>query len=205
MSIHCPVSQSNLESRHDSARSCCYRETRFGPVAVLWSVDRGRPRVRRVLLSREGVSAERIVTDSFPESITSTCAEIDEVAESIVSFLSGDDVRFSLDITRLDLCSRFQQRILRAEHGIPRGCVSTYGSIAKHAGNSRAARATGSALATNPFPLLIPCHRAIRSDGSLGGYQGGTGMKRSLLEMEGIFFDTAGRISEEKYFFRDWK
>lgn len=205
MSMHCPVSQSNLESRHNFARSCCYRETRFGPVALLWSAERGRPGILRVFLSREGVSAERLVTESFPESISSTCAEIDTVAESIVSFLSGDDVRFSLDIVRLDTCSRFQQKVLRAEHGIPRGRVSTYGSIAKSIGDGRAARATGSALATNPFPLLIPCHRAIRSDGSLGGYQGGSGMKRSLLEMEGVLFDSAGRISREQHLFKDWR
>lgn len=204
MSTQNPINPSDLESRHGSARSCCYRETRFGPVALLWSVDRGRPRIRRVLLSRKGVSAERIVMESFPELITSSCSEIDTVAERIAAFLSGDDIRFSLDITRLDLCSRFQQKVLRAEHGIPRGCVSTYGSIAKHIGNGLAARATGSALATNPFPLLIPCHRAIRSDGSPGGYQGGTGMKRSLLEMEGILFDTTDRVSEERFFISDW-
>jgi alkylated DNA nucleotide flippase Atl1 len=49
--------------------------------------------------------------------------------------------------------------------------------------------AVGHALAANPFPIIIPCHRAIRSDGSLGGYQGGLAMKRSLLEREGIRFD----------------
>jgi methylated-DNA-[protein]-cysteine S-methyltransferase len=49
----------------------------------------------------------------------------------------------------------------------------------------------GNALATNPFPIIIPCHRAIRSDGSLGGFQGATAMKRALLEREGIVFDAA--------------
>ena len=202
--MHCPVSQSIMESRRDYVRSCCYRDTRFGPVAVLWSADRGRPEIHRVFLSREGFSAEQHVTEFFPESFFSSCTEVNEVAERIVSFLSGDDIRFSLDITSLDLCPQFQQKVLRAEHGIPRGYVSTYGRIAKHIGNSRAARAAGSALANNPFPLLIPCHRAIRSDGSLGGYQGGTAMKRSLLEMEGVFFDTTGRISKETSFFKDW-
>jgi methylated-DNA-[protein]-cysteine S-methyltransferase len=52
----------------------------------------------------------------------------------------------------------------------------------------------GNALATNPFPIVIPCHRAIRSDGSLGGYQGGLEMKRALLEQEGVDVNQRGRV-----------
>ncbi|HUT21711.1 MAG TPA: MGMT family protein, partial [Anaerolineae bacterium] len=58
----------------------------------------------------------------------------------------------------------------------------------------RAARAVGNALARNPFPLVIPCHRAIRAGGTLGGYQGGSGMKRALLEIEGVQFSGEGRV-----------
>ena len=61
-------------------------------------------------------------------------------------------------------------------------------------GKSNGARAVGNALANNPFPLIVPCHRAIRSDRHLGGYQGGLEMKRALLETEGIAFDKAGRV-----------
>ena len=80
-----------------------------------------------------------------------------------------------------------------AEYRIPRGRISTYGRIAKHIGAPGAARAVGTALATNPFPIVIPCHRALRADGGVGGYQGGAKMKRSLLEMEGIAFDDSGK------------
>ncbi|MDD5108101.1 MAG: MGMT family protein [Candidatus Omnitrophica bacterium] len=85
---------------------------------------------------------------------------------------------------RLDLCSTFQKEVLRAVQAIPRGKVSTYKLIAKQIGRPKAARAVGRALATNPFALVIPCHRVIRSDGSLGGYQGGTKMKQALLRKE---------------------
>jgi len=83
-------------------------------------------------------------------------------------------------------CSAFQQRVLRAVSAIPYGQVRTYQFIAKQIGNPKAARAVARALATNPFLLVIPCHRVIRSDGKLGGYRGGLKMKRRLLKSEGV-------------------
>ena len=179
----------------------CLRKTPFGPVAVFWSVYRGQPKVRRVLLSKSGVSARQLVKSSFPDFISSSCPEVDVVADPIVAFLTGDDIRFSLNMTRLDLWSGFQQKVLRAEHGIPRGSVSTYQRIARYLGNANGARAVGAALANNPFPIIIPCHRAIRSDGTLGGYQGGLKMKRTLLKMEGIDFDRTGRVVTNEFYY----
>jgi methylated-DNA-[protein]-cysteine S-methyltransferase len=108
---------------------------------------------------------------------------------------------FPLEMIRLDLCTQFQQKVLRAEHGIPRGRVSTYQRIARHIGNAKGARAVGTALAKNPFPIIIPCHRAVRSDGTLGGYQGGVDMKRALLEMEGVYADTNDRVPTTAFFY----
>jgi len=179
----------------------CLRETPFGPVAVLWSLYQGEPKIWRVLLSKLGVSAKYVVKTSFPDSILSSCSEIDVVANKILAFLKGDDIRFSLGMIRLDLCSKFQQEVLAAEYGIPRGRVSTYQRIAKHLGNDNAARAVGGALANNPFPIVIPCHRAIRSDGKLGGYQGGLEMKRTLLKMEGVLLNASGHVEVEKFFY----
>ena len=179
----------------------CLRRTPFGLVAVLWSIHREQPKIRRILLSTPKISAKQIVQTSFQNFMPSSCAEVDLVADQIAAFLTGKDIRFSLEIVRLDLCSRFQQKVLRAEHGIPRGRVSTYQRIALHLGNANGARAVGTALATNPFPIIIPCHRAIRSDGTLGGYQGGLQMKRALLKMEGILFDSLGRIIAEELYY----
>ncbi|MBP7527171.1 MAG: MGMT family protein [Syntrophorhabdaceae bacterium] len=113
--------------------------------------------------------------------------------------MAGEDIRFPLDAIRLDLCPAFQQRVLHAEHAIPRGSVSTYGLIARRLNNPNGARAVGSALATNPFPIVIPCHRAIRSDGDLGGFQGGLAMKRALLEMEGVEFRDAHHVATRRF------
>ncbi|NHK32558.1 MAG: MGMT family protein [Asgard group archaeon] len=88
-----------------------------------------------------------------------------------------------LDFSR---CYDIQKKVLLAEYNIPRGWVSTYKRIANHIGIMKGARVVGNSLAKNPFPIFIPCHRAIKSSGELGGYQGGLVMKKTLLEIEGI-------------------
>lgn len=181
--------------------SYCLRKTPLGPVAVLWSVSRDQPKILRVLLPKSEGSVKQLVKTSFPDFVSSSCAEVDIVADQIVAFLTGNDIYFSLDITRMDLCSKFQQKVLRAEHRIPRGCVSTYQRIARYLGNANTVRAVGTALANNPFPIIIPCHRVIRSDGTLGGYQGGVEMKRALLEMEDVLFNTFGRVVIGEFFY----
>jgi methylated-DNA-[protein]-cysteine S-methyltransferase len=110
-------------------------------------------------------------------------------------------VAFELGGVALERCSAFQQRVLRAEHAIPRGWVSTYGRIGSHLGVKGGARAVGRALATNPFPIVVPCHRAIRADGTLGGYQGGVATKRALLEMEGVTVSERGRVVAPRVYY----
>lgn len=177
------------------------RPSQFGKFAVLWGYYAGEPKICRVLISKPGLPAEDAVRKQFPEIEISGCGEIGMIADKIEAFLKGDDVSFSLDQTLLDTCTVFQQKVLRAEHGIPRGYVSTYKRIAGHIGRPKGSRAVGTALASNPFPIIIPCHRAIRSDGTLGGYQGGLDMKRKLLEMEGIGIAETGFVSTLKYFY----
>lgn len=80
----------------------------------------------------------------------------------------------------------FQRRVLEACAQIPRGSVQSYGDLARVIGAPRAARAVGTALARNPIPLLIPCHRVVRAGGETGGYGlGGTATKERLLRAEG--------------------
>jgi methylated-DNA-[protein]-cysteine S-methyltransferase len=185
----------------DAAQLFCIRPSPFGPVAVLWSVHEGRPKIWQVILSKSGFSSVQAVAAASGEFIPASCAVIDAAADDISAFLHGDDVRISLDMIRLDRCSDFQAKVLRAEYGIPRGCVSTYQRIAHHTGTPAGARAVGTALARNPFPVVIPCHRALRTDLTLGGYQGGLAMKRALLEAEGVEFDDAGRVVPEHMFY----
>jgi methylated-DNA-[protein]-cysteine S-methyltransferase len=177
----------------------CVVPTSFDPVAILWSQE-SSPMVTRVMLSRPGFPAPDEVARLYPDAIGSSCREIDALADDIRAFLSGKDATFSPDLVDWSRCTVFQESVLRAEHRIPRGHVSTYRLIARYLGREKGARAVGQALAKNPFPLIIPCHRAIRSDGSLGGFQGGPVMKRVLLEMEGVRFDEAGRVIAPQWF-----
>ncbi len=96
----------------------------------------------------------------------------------------GDAFRGPVDLRRL---GPFEGEVLARLRRIPSGAVRTYQEIARAVGQPGAARAVGAACARNPLPLLIPCHRVVRTDGGLGGYslRGGVALKRRLLEAEG--------------------
>jgi methylated-DNA-[protein]-cysteine S-methyltransferase len=116
------------------------------------------------------------------------------LATELQEYLSGARVQFSLRGIDMSRLYPFQKEVLLRERQIPYGRVSTYGRLAKKIGNRGAARVVGTALARNPFPLIIPCHRTIRSNGALGGFQGGVRLKRRLLELEGIRFTRSGTV-----------
>jgi methylated-DNA-[protein]-cysteine S-methyltransferase len=177
------------------------KPTPFGSVVIFWSGFDDSPKIVQVTLSKPGLSAEDQAFSLCPESQMASCVEIDAVATSIKAFLEGEDIVFSLGVADLTSCSAFQETVLRAEHGIPRGSVSTYQLLAAHLGKQKGARAVGNALANNPFPIIVPCHRAIRSDLHLGGYQGGLEMKRALLIREGFGFDDAGRVICTRFYY----
>ncbi len=170
------------------------KPTPFGSVCVVWHVSNKLPRIVQVLLSRSGLSAEDRVSRFFPDAKKSSCADINTIAESIKAYLEGDNVKFSLKLVDLSQCTKFQQSVLRAQHAIPRGRVSTYGLIAAHVGAHGGARAVGNVMAANPFPIIVPCHRTVLSNFHIGGFQSGAKMKQALLEKEGIVFDEAGRV-----------
>jgi methylated-DNA-[protein]-cysteine S-methyltransferase len=174
--------------------------TAFGTMGIIWWEGRAGPRVRKTLLSRAAEPVEEVVRQDHPGALRFSSPPIVELGNQIRRFLEGGAVAFNLEMVALELCGEFQRRVLLAEYGIPRGWVSTYGRIARHIGSTGAARTVGTALAENPFPIIIPCHRAVRADGTLGGYQGGKEMKRALLEMEGVEFKGAGVSMERVYY-----
>lgn len=186
-----PCARASKTPRSGTAAAWTSVPTAFGPIAIVWSGARGRVRVDRIYLPME-------IPAALGRSLRrASCAEIDRFAKRIAAFCAGDAVSLDRSILDLGACPAFQRAVLVAEHGIPRGKVSTYGRIARHIGRPGAARAVGTALGRNPFPLVIPCHRAVREGGALGGYRGGLPMKRALLEREGVAFDAKGRVVME--------
>lgn len=179
----------------------------FGALGIVWQdtqadeTTAAGARVQRVFLPNPQAAALDTLQMVFPGANSRACPAISDLGERIQRFLGGDSMRFDLGIVALERCSAFQRQVLRAEHGIPRGWVSTYGRIARSLGTPRGARAVGRALARNPFPIIVPCHRAIRSDGHLGGFQGGLEMKRALLEMEGVEVTPAGRVRTHRFYY----
>ncbi len=173
----------------------------FGEVAIVWTDEGTTPKVCRVFLSYKSKPVGRLIKNTFPKAENKCCEIIEQVSEKIRRFLSGESVQFDLDRVQLQLCPPFQREVLLAEQEIPRGWVSTYWRIAAELGKPKAASSVGTALAHNPFPVIIPCHRAIRSDHSLGGFQGGLAMKRRLLEYEGIEFSKRGKVVTDRVCF----
>jgi methylated-DNA-[protein]-cysteine S-methyltransferase len=170
--------------------------TPFGTVTIVWNGDDACPRVLRIFLSGEVVTSVERARNAFGLAEEASCAAVDRLADDIARFLDGDAVSFDAGLCAFERCRAFQRIVLDTERRIPRGRVSTYAAIAAEAGSPGAARAAGTALARNPFPLVVPCHRAVRTDGSLGGFQGGLAMKRRLLEFEGVGFTLAGKAGQ---------
>ncbi len=173
----------------------------FGTVGLVWKGTQAGPKVHKVLLPQDLTPTEQAIKTLFVDAHPLSCPEITALGERISRFLEGEDIVFPLEMLALETCRPFQRRVLPAEHQIPRGWVSTYGRIATSLGVLGAARAVGNALARNPFPILIPCHRAIQSNGGLGGFQGGVRMKRALLELEGVEFSPAGQVVTDRVYY----
>jgi methylated-DNA-[protein]-cysteine S-methyltransferase len=107
----------------------------------------------------------------------------DPVARELDQYFAGKRRRFDVAVD-LSPLTTFQRRILAATAAVEFGDVSTYARVAARAGSAKASRAAGQALGSNPIPIVVPCHRILASDGSLGGYAGGLDAKRRLLSME---------------------
>lgn len=108
---------------------------------------------------------------------------VGDLAKRLSEYLEGSRVDFPdrLDSSR---CTPFQRQVWEATRTIPYGETRSYLAIARQIGQPKAARAVGQALGKNPFPIIVPCHRVVGSDGGLCGFGGGLDMKRRLLVME---------------------
>jgi methylated-DNA-[protein]-cysteine S-methyltransferase len=110
---------------------------------------------------------------------------LDDVRRQLEEYFEGRRTDFELPID-WSLSRGFTQRILQATAKVPFGELATYRDMASRAGNERAVRAAGNALGSNHMPIVVPCHRIVRTGGALGGYTGGLERKEYLLRLEGV-------------------
>lgn len=139
----------------------------------------------RVAYDNEGGDAVMAdVAEQVSARILLAPARTDEVRRQLDGYFASNRRRFDLPIDWA-LTHGFARGVLRATAGVPFGEITTYGRMARAAGSPRAARAAGNALGSNPIPIVVPCHRVLHADGTLGGYSGGLDRKRILLALEG--------------------
>lgn len=126
---------------------------------------------------------ERLATDISPR-ILAAPNRLDLVAHELDEYFARRRDTFDVPLD-LRLSHGFRQTVLNHLRDIAYGTTASYAAIAQASGHPRAVRAVGSACATNPVPIVVPCHRVVRSDGSLGQYAGGPAVKAALLALEG--------------------
>ncbi len=117
-------------------------------------------------------------------------ARLDDARRQLDLYFEGKLTEFDLPLD-WQLTHDFRRRAVRAIARIPYGQTRSYTQIARSAGNERAVRAAGSACGANPVPIVVPCHRVLRSGGALGGYGGGLPMKEELLRLEGVLDESS--------------
>lgn len=156
-------------------------ETPFGTLLVV----AGEGGIVRIALDAE---AEEEVLDDLARRISPRIAltgrdPVSVARKQLEDYFNGDRRDFDLDLD-WQLTRGFRREVLLQTAEIPYGETASYSQMAERAGSPRAVRAAGTALATNPLPIVVPCHRVLRSDGAVGSYLGGSSMKESLLAME---------------------
>ncbi len=139
----------------------------------------------RVAFPEEDVDTvlERLARRISPR-IVQASAPLDDARRELDEYFDGRRREFELALD-WTLIGAFGRRVLRVTSDIPYGGVLSYAEVAADAGSPRGSRAAGNALGSNPIPIVIPCHRVLRTGGALGGYGGGLDRKRWLLTLEG--------------------
>lgn len=166
----------------DGLLDVAYRtmDSPIGPL-LLAATPAGLVRVAFECENHEDVLVE--LSTAISPRILRSSQRVDDVARQIDEYFAGRRQLFEVQVD-MQLSKGFRRAVLTHLMEIPYGVRESYTVVAEAAGNRRAVRAAGSACATNPIPLVVPCHRVVRSDGTYGQYRGGPEAKHMLLTME---------------------
>lgn len=157
-------------------------QTAFGWVGIAWSEQGLEAITLPSATESEALDQLPAPNGSMPEPPKGL--DVPALQDKLRRYFEGEPVTFDEPLNQ-STGTDFQRRVWLLTREIPRGETRTYGQIARMAGSADAARAVGQTMARNPWPILVPCHRVVGSDGSLTGFGGGIDMKRRMLRLEG--------------------
>jgi methylated-DNA-[protein]-cysteine S-methyltransferase len=154
------------------------------PVGTLLLAATERGLVRIAYASENHAGVLQALSERISPRLLNAPGRLDAAATELDQYFAGRRHRFDLPLD-WRLLAGFRRTVLsRLATDIGYGHTASYGALAQLAGHPKAARAVGTACATNPLPVVVPCHRIVRADGGIGGYVGGTDAKRILLTLE---------------------
>ncbi|WP_436756660.1 methylated-DNA--[protein]-cysteine S-methyltransferase [Streptosporangium sp. V21-05] len=153
------------------------------PVGTLLLAATGQGLVRVAYAVQDHDAVLRQLAERVSPRILNAPARLDETSRQLEEYFAGRRTRFDLPLD-WRLSKGFRREVLTHLREIGYGRTESYAQVAAAAGSPRAVRAVGTACATNPLPVVVPCHRVVRSDGATGGYAGGPEAKRTLLTLE---------------------
>ena len=167
----------------------------IGERTIIW---RKKPKfqIEEIIISNPNKTSSQIAREKYEIdgelAVNKKSKQLNKVLREINNYFNEKDYKFSLEYLNLDKLKPFQREVLEAEFNTKKGTVNTYKDIAKAIDRPKAYRAVGSALAKNPFPIIIPCHRTVKWDRTIGGFSGFAGgleSKKTLLELDGLMIE----------------
>lgn len=173
-------------------------ETTIGTIGLIWNED--TQLLKQVVLPNSITGKTNTVKISYSnlETETNPPEYISHVMSTIEKLILGKNQSISFSLLDFNETTNFQKQVLNQQRKIPHAKVTTYKQIAQQINKPRSIRPTANALASNKFPIIIPCHRTVKSDWTLGGYAGNKDghIKQIILENEGIKIEN-GKIHEK--------
>jgi methylated-DNA-[protein]-cysteine S-methyltransferase len=172
-----------MHARSDFRQRYCVFDTPIGPCGVAWS-EHGLTRLQLPASSRSATE-KRLTLAARPEAPP---PRVEQVIADIQRYLAGTKVEFSSVALDLPDVAPFHRQVYDAARSVGWGRTASYGDLARQIGVPGEAREVGQALARNPIPIIVPCHRIVTSDGKIGGFSapGGASTKERLLALEGV-------------------
>jgi methylated-DNA-[protein]-cysteine S-methyltransferase len=164
-------------------------------IGVVWEYRNKKTKIRKIYLPVSKSKLLSQIRGDFPAIKQLECKIKNGTDRLIAELYKGKKRKVTLSLMDMEKLKPFQKQVLKQVCKIPRGKVTTYSGLAEKVGKHGAARAVGTVMANNPFPIVIPCHRVIRADGTLGGFGGGLEMKKKMLTSEGVKINSQKRVA----------